>query len=97
MLVFNQRTEKGLKMGNPIIIKDQIIASNEIVARDMPLGSIGRVIGHGEYFGLIVRRTYSTTFVIENLSDPGPEKTWSGSCSLRIQLLPDAEIRVILK
>jgi hypothetical protein len=67
--------------------------AEEILMRDMPQGSIGRIISD-PYHNTIVRRTCSETFVVENLSDPGNNCCWTSLdvLGLRVSLTPNAKI-----
>jgi hypothetical protein len=83
---------------NKITIEYETPCKNKIVKmKDMPLGSIGKIIENGMYEDTIVRRTNCTSpFLVENLSKPGKDKCWSDPNTTMIELLPDAEIKVII-
>ena len=83
---------------NKITIEYETPCKNKIVEmKDMPLGSIGKIIENGMYKDTIVRRTNCTSpFLVENLSNPGKDKCWSSPNTTMVKLLPDAEIKVII-
>lgn len=83
---------------NKIIIEYETSCKNKIVEmKDMPLGSIGEIIEDGSYKDTIVRRTNRTSpFLVENLSNPGEGRCWSTPNTTIVELLPDAEIKVII-
>lgn len=83
---------------NRITIEYGTPCKNKIVKmKNMPFGSIGKIIENGMYEDIIVRRTNCTSlFLVENLSNPGKGKCWSDPNTTMIELLPDAEIKVII-
>lgn len=83
---------------NKITIEYETPCKNKIVKmKDMPFGSIGKIIENGMYKDTIVRRTNCTSpFLVENLSNPGKDKCWSSPNTTMVNLLPDAEIKVII-
>lgn len=83
---------------NKITIEYETPCKNKIAKmKDMPLGSIGKIIENGMYKDTIVRRTnYTSPFLVENLSNPGKDKCWSSPNTTMVKLLPDAEIKVII-
>ncbi len=83
---------------NKIEIVKSPIEKEEILFRDMPLGSIGRIVNDATYRDVIVRRTCSEDhFLVESLSNPGEDNCWScPDVELRVVLLPNAKIIVQL-
>ena len=88
---------------NKIIIENRDKKNIIVDMVDMPLGSIGRIVNNFFYEGNIVRRTFSEiTFIVENLNrgKDNPIGYWSGNnkdkIGILVELLPDAEIRVII-
>ena len=78
-----------------------------ISMKEMPLGSIGRIVDAGAHNGHIVRRTVSSRFpCVEDLSKPRRDGCWTPALpdttpalpdTLYVQLLPDAELVVNIK
>lgn len=82
---------------NKIEITENLTREKEICMKDMPLGSIGRIVGDPIYKSIIVRRTCSSLyFTVEDLSRPGEDSCWTSDSNLRVVLLPDAKIIIQL-
>lgn len=80
---------------NEIIIESKESMNEEILMKDMPRGTIGRIVSKPST-GTIVRRTCSEAFIVENLSAPGENCYWSAldAYGVRVVLLPHAKIIV---
>lgn len=64
---------------------------------DMPPCSIGRVVDRGNYEGVLVMRTASQEVgEVMNLSNPGPDKCWTGIPYTQVRLLKPGE-KIVLE
>lgn len=83
---------------NKIEIVENPVQEKEIPMKEMPLGSIGRIVGDPIYESIIIRRTCSSSyFTVEDLSRPGEDSCWtSPNSGLHVVLLPDAKIIIQL-
>lgn len=85
---------------NKIIIKEkkEEAEKNIIMMKDMPLGSIGRIIGDKYHrHNAIVRRTLSKKqFCVEDLTINKEGHCWILEPKLKVQLLPDAIMKIYI-
>jgi len=83
---------------NKITILDKSSSLDSIPMNKIKQGEIAMIVdsNYSDYNGSVVRRVNSKNFLVENLSKPSEGGCWSGDPTMRVKLLPNAEIHVII-